>query len=216
MSIKEEKIMVETPLTRMTLLTRIKDETDSDAWREFVQLYGPVVYGYARKRGLGDADAAELMQEVLRSVPRNAETMEYDPNRGTFRDWLFTISHNKICNFHSTQSNRLHRTGDSDSPITTVPDRDEEPDSDWDTEYQRQLAAKAMDRVKHMFRSSIWQAFWKTAVNGRSAQDVGFELKMTPGAVYVAKCRVLVRLREEVRHLHAEAEGWYQGDHLLG
>jgi DNA-directed RNA polymerase specialized sigma24 family protein len=60
--------MVETPLTRMTLLTRIKDETDLDAWREFVRLYGPVVYGFARKRGLGDAEAADLMQEVLRRV----------------------------------------------------------------------------------------------------------------------------------------------------
>jgi DNA-directed RNA polymerase specialized sigma24 family protein len=60
--------MVETPLTRMTLLTRIKGKTDAKAWREFVRLYGPVVYGFARKQGLGDAEAADLMQEVLQSV----------------------------------------------------------------------------------------------------------------------------------------------------
>jgi RNA polymerase sigma factor (sigma-70 family) len=201
--------MVETPLIRMTLLTRIKDETDVDAWREFVRLYGPVVYGFARKRGLGDAEAADLMQEVLRSVPRNAETMEYDPNRGTFRDWLFAVSHNKICNFLSTQSNRPRWAGVSGFPITSGPDREAEPDSDWDTVYQRQFAAKAMDRVKRVFRSSIWQAFWKTAVSGRPVQDVGSELKMTPGAVHVAKCRVLTRLREEVQRLQAEAEGWH-------
>jgi RNA polymerase sigma factor (sigma-70 family) len=200
--------MVETPLTRMTLLTRIKDETDLDAWREFVRLYGPVVYGFARKRGLGDAEAADLMQEVLRSVTRNAETMEYEPKCGTFRGWLFNVTRNKICNFLSAQKNRPRWAGDSGFLITSVPDGEAELDSDWDIEYQRQLAAKARDRVKHAFRSSIWQAFWKTAVDGRTAQDVGLELKMTPGAVYVAKCRVLTRLREEMQRLQVEAESW--------
>jgi RNA polymerase sigma factor (sigma-70 family) len=200
--------MVETPLARMDLHTRIKDEPDVDAWRELVQLYGRVVYGFARKRGLEDAEAAELMQEVLRSVARNAETMEHDPNRGTFHGWLFTVTHNKIGNFLSAKKNRPRWTDDSGFLVASIPDREAEPDSDWDIEYQRQLAAKAMDRMKHVFRPSIWQAFWKTAVDGRPAQDVGLELKMTPGAVYVARCRVLTRLREEVHHLQAEAEAW--------
>jgi RNA polymerase sigma-70 factor (ECF subfamily) len=194
----EEKLMVEIPMTDMTSLTRIKKESDVDAWREFVRLHGPVVYGFARKRGLGDAAAADLMQEVLRSVVRDSETAEYDPKRGTFRSWLFTITRNKICNFHSAQAKRPCRIGD----------RVEEANSDWDVEYERQLAAKAMERVKHVFRSSIWRAFWKTAVDGRPAKDVGLELKMTPGAVYVAKCRVLIRLREEVQRVQAEAEAW--------
>lgn len=200
--------MVETPLTRMTLPTRIKDETGVDAWREFVRLYGPIVYRFARKRGLGDADAADLMQQVLKSVARNVETVEYDPKHGTFRGWLFTVTRNKIGNFLSAQGDCPRWAGDSESLIPSIPDREVEPDSDWDIEYQRQLAAKAMDRVKQVFRSSIWQAFWKTAVDGRPAQDVGLELKMTPGAVHVAKCSVLTRLREEVQRLQAKAEAW--------
>jgi RNA polymerase sigma factor (sigma-70 family) len=204
----EEKLMVETPLIPTTLHTRIKDERDVDSWREFARLYGPVVYGFARKRGLGDAEAADLMQEVLRSVARNAETIEYNPKRRTMRDWLFTVTRDKIGNFLAVQKNCPRRTGDSGFLIASVHDRGAEPDSDWDIEYQRHLAAKAMDRVKHWFRSSIWQAFWKTAVDGRRAQDVGLELKMTPGAVYVAKCRVLIRLREEVQRVQAEAEAW--------
>ena len=71
--------MAEPPLTRVTLLARLKDGRDADAWREFVQLYGPVVYRFARNRGLQDADAADLMQDVMRSVARNAHRMEYDP-----------------------------------------------------------------------------------------------------------------------------------------
>ena len=88
--------MAEPPPTRVTLLARLKDGADADAWREFVHLYGPVVYGFARKRGLQDADAADLMQEVLRSVARNAGRMEYDPKRGTFRGWLNTVTRNNV------------------------------------------------------------------------------------------------------------------------
>src|SRR5580698_4406172 len=108
----EKKLMVETPLTHMTLLTRLKDDVDVDAWRELVRLYGPVVYGFARKRGLGDAEAADLMQEVLRTVARNVETMEYEPQGGTFRGWLFTVTRNKIRNYLSAQKNRPRWTDD--------------------------------------------------------------------------------------------------------
>jgi RNA polymerase sigma-70 factor (ECF subfamily) len=202
--------MAEPPLTRVTLLNRLKDGADADAWREFVHLYGPVVYGFARKRGLQDADAADLMQEVLRSVARNAEKMEYDPSRGTFRGWLYTVTRNKIYNFLNGQRNRPRGTGDSGAQerLDAVPARPEERDDDWDLEYQRQLSAKAMERVRHEFQANTWKAFWGTAVEGRAAQEVGGELKMTPGAVYVAKSRVLARLREEVQRLQAEAEAW--------
>jgi RNA polymerase sigma-70 factor (ECF subfamily) len=202
--------MAEPPPTRVTLLNRLKDGADADAWREFVRLYGPVVYGFARKRGLQDADAADLMQEVLRSVARNADKMEYDPKRGTFRGWLYTVTRNKIYNFLNGQRNRPRAVGDSAAQerLDAVPDRAADPDEDWDREYQRRLSAKAMDRVRTEFQANTWKAFWGTAVEGRPAQDVGAELSMSPGAVYVAKSRVLARLREEVQALQAEAEAW--------
>ena len=202
--------MAEPPPTRVTLLARLKDGADGEAWREFVHLYGPVVYGFARKRGLQDADAADLMQEVLRSVARNAGRMEYDPKRGTFRGWLYTVTRNKVYNFLSGQRNRPRAVGDSGAQerLDAVPDREVERDDDWDIEYQRRLSSKAMDAVKHEFQPNTWKAFWGTAVEGRGAQEVGAELKMTPGAVYVAKSRVLARLRDEVQRLQAEAEAW--------
>ncbi len=202
--------MAEPPLTRVTLLNRLKDGGDTLAWGEFVRLYGPVVYGFARKRGLQDADAADLMQEVMRSVARNAVKMEYDPARGTFRGWLYTVTRNKIYNFLSAQKNRPRGSGDASSQerLDAIPDRTTDRDPDWDVEYQRKLSAKAMERVKHEFQANTWQAFWGTAVEGRGATEVGTELKMTSGAVYVAKSRVLARLREEVQRLQAEAEAW--------
>ena len=196
--------MAEPPLTRVTLLTRLRDGQDGDAWREFFDLYGPVVYRFARNRGLQDADAADLMQDVLRSVARNAHRMEYDPKRGTFRGWLYTVTRNKIYNFLSSQKNRPRASGDSDAyeRLQAAPAREEDgPDADWEREYQQRLTDRAMDLVKDEFQPATWQAFWGTAVEGKAAAEVGVALKMSPGAVYVAKSRVLARLREEVRKM---------------
>src|SRR2546423_11557379 len=87
--------MQESPATRASLLVRLRDGSDADAWREFVHLYAPIIYGFARKRGLQDADAADLMQDVLRSISSAAHRLEYVPNRGTFRGWLVTVTPNK-------------------------------------------------------------------------------------------------------------------------
>ena len=203
--------MAEPPLTRVSLLNRLKDGGDNQAWTAFVRLYGPVIYGFARKRGLQDADAADLMQEVMRSVARNAEKLDYDPNRGTFRGWLYTVTRNKIYNFLSAQKNRARAVGDSANHerLEAIPGRvDAEADADWDREYQRRMSARAMERVKGEFQSNTWRAFWGTAVEGRPAAEVGTDLEMTPGAVYVAKSRVLARLRTEVQRLQSEAEAW--------
>jgi RNA polymerase sigma factor (sigma-70 family) len=198
--------MAELPVTRVTLLARLRDGNDADAWREFVALYAPVVYGFARKRGLQDADAADLMQDVLRSVAAHMPQLEYDRAKGTFRGWLYTITRNKVYNFLNSQRRRPRGTGDSGAQqrLEQEPNRDGEPDADWEREYQKRLADQAMERVRGEFQPATWQAFWKTAVDGRGAQQVAAELKMSPGAVYVAKSRVLSRLREEVQVLQEE------------
>lgn len=200
--------MAEAPATRITLLNRIRETDDADAWAEFARLYGPVVYGFARKRGLQDADASDLVQEVLRSVARNAHRINYDPKRGTFRGWLYTVTRNKVYNFLSANKNRPKGSGDSSAQerLDQLAGKPDEAEAEWELEYQRRLSAKAMERVKHEFQANTWQAFWGTAVDGRGAAEVGKELKMTSGAVYVAKSRVLARLREEIQQLMAEAE----------
>lgn len=200
----------EMPVTRVTLLARLKDGSDADAWREFVHLYGPVVYGFARKRGLQDTDAADLMQEVLRSVARHAGKFTYDPSRGTFGGWLYTVTRNKTFNFLAGQRKRPRGTGARTTweQLYAMPDESSDPDGDWELEYRRRLAARAMDAIKPEFQANSWKAFWGTAVEGRAAQVVGAELGMTPGAAYVAKSRVLARLREEVERMQAVAELW--------
>src|SRR6266404_739698 len=139
----------ESPLTRASLLVQIRDGANHAAWQEFVKLYGPVVYGFARKRGLQDADAADLMQDVMRSVSSAIGKLDYDRNQGTFRGWLFTITRNKIFNFLSARRIRPQGSGDT----TTNRLLDSQPDANdgsetWEIEYQRRLAAIAMERVK--------------------------------------------------------------------
>src|SRR5437773_12028809 len=103
----------DSPLTRASLLVQIRDGTNHAAWREFVNLYGPIVYGFARKRGLQDADAADLMQDVLRSVSLAIGRLDYDRNQGTFRGWLFTITRNKVFNFLAARRIRPQASGDT-------------------------------------------------------------------------------------------------------
>jgi RNA polymerase sigma factor (sigma-70 family) len=200
--------MLDAPPTRASLLVRIRDGRDHDAWRQFVELYAPMVYGFARKRGLQDADAADVMQDVLRSVAGAAARLNYDPSRGSFRGWLYTVARNKIFNFLEAGSRRLGR-GSGDTGVREKLEAQPEPEmglaASWEEEYERSLADVAMRRVQKEVQPNTWQAFWQTAVEGRPAREAGEALGLSAGAVYVARSRVLARLKEEVQRLREEA-----------
>jgi RNA polymerase sigma factor (sigma-70 family) len=197
----------DSPLTRASLLVQLRDGSNQAAWREFVKLYGPVVYGFARKRGLQDADAADLMQDVMRSVSAAIVRLDYDRNQGTFRGWLFTISRNKIFNFLSARRIRPQGSGDSGTNrlLDAHPDDHESADA-WEIEYQRRLASLAMERIQSEFQEKSWKAFWLTAVEGQAAGEVSKQLGLSAGAIYVAKSRVLARLKEEVEAMQRQEE----------
>lgn len=198
----------DSPQTRASLLVQLRDGANHGAWQEFINLYGPVIYGFARKRGLQDADAADLMQEVMRSVTGAIGRLDYDPTQGTFRGWLFTITRNKIFNFLSARRNRPQGSGDTTTNrlLETHPDASDGANA-WEIEYQRRLAALAMERVKGEFQEKTWRAFWLTAVEGLATSDVAGEVGLSPGAIYVARSRVLARLKEEVESLQQQEEG---------
>jgi RNA polymerase sigma-70 factor (ECF subfamily) len=196
--------MVEAPLTRASLLVRIRDRRDQAAWQQFVQLYAPVVYGFARKRGLQDADAADVMQDVLARIAGAVARLEYDPARGSFRGWLYTVARNKIFNFLESNRHKLGKgTGDSAARerLEAVAGPEWELAESWDDQYERNLAALAMQRVQRDVQPATWQAFWQTAMESKHARQVGEALGMSAGAVYVARSRVLARLREEIDKL---------------
>lgn len=195
------------PLTRVSLLVQIRDQGNRAAWQEFTALYGPVIYGFARKRGLQDADAADLMQDVLRSISTAIGRLDYDRRRGTFRGWLFTITRNKVFNFLSARKIRPQGSGDmtTNQLLNQHPDENDGAET-WELEYQRRLASIAMQRVKGDFQENTWQAFWLTAVEGKPVAEVARQLGMSAGAIYVAKSRVLARLKEEVEAIERAEE----------
>lgn len=197
----------DSPLTRASLLVQLRDGANHTAWHEFMRLYGPVVYGFARKRGLQDADAADVTQDVLRSVSTSIGRLDYDRKHGTFRGWLFTITRNKVFNFLSARRIRPQGSGDT----TTNKLLDSHPDGTdasetWELEYQRRLTALAMERVRSEFQENTWQAFWQTAVEGKAAADVAKTVGISAGAIYVAKSRVLARLKAEVESIRQQEE----------
>lgn len=196
--------MEESPATRVSLLLRIRDPKDADAWRQFVQAYAPVVYGFARKRGLQDADAADLMQEVFRSVAGAAPRLEYDPKRGSFRGWLYTVTRNKIYSFLDGRKRQPQGTGDSGAQERLQEEPDDGAEAVWDQEYERRLFEWAAEQVRGEFRETTWKAFWMTAVDGVDPREAAGQLGLSPGAVYVAKSRVLARLREKIQQLQGE------------
>lgn len=197
----------ESPLTRVSLLVQIRDGANHSAWQEFVNLYGPVVYGFARKRGLQDADAADIVQDVLRSISSAIGRLDYDRHQGTFRGWLFTITRNKVFNFLSARRIRPLAAGDSSTGRLLDAQAAESDGADeWELEYQRRLAAIALDRIRSEFSATSWQAFWLTGVEGIAAAEAARQVGISPGAVYVAKSRVLARLRDEVESMRQQEE----------
>ena len=198
--------MRDSPATRHSLLVRIRDARDNQAWSQFVDIYAPLIFRFARRHGLQDADAADLSQDVLRTVVRAAPQLDYDPTKGSFRGWLFTVVRNRLRDWIDSQRRHPRGSGDTGEQelLEAQPDRDHEAAAQWDREYQRRLFSWAAEQVRIDFDNSSWRAFWATAVEGTSPKDVAAELGMSLGAVYIAKSRVLARLKEKIRQFECD------------
>jgi RNA polymerase sigma-70 factor (ECF subfamily) len=196
--------MADALLTHPSLLARLDDPKDRLAWQQFVDLYGSLVYGFARQRGLQDADAADLTQEVLLAIAQTAGHWRYDPKRGSFRGWLYGITRNEISQFlHSRQSQPL---GSGDTTMHQRLAEEPEPESEaiWEREYQQHLFRLAAAQIQKNFSATTWKAFWQTAVEGAAGAVVAAELGISVGAVYVARSRVLARLTEVIQQMRME------------
>ena len=192
--------MPQLPTTRFTLLARLAEPANQAAWEEFVAVYEPAVYGFARKKGLQDADARDLCQDVLRAVALAIERWVPDPRRGSFRAWMFRIARNMLINFCATRKRQARGSGDSrlQQVLAELPARESADSALYDTEYRRQLFLWAAGQVRGEFAGSTWQAFWQTAVEGRDTKSVSAQLGISAGAIYIARSRVIARLRQRI------------------
>ena len=195
--------MAEAASTQVSLLIRLHNSEDDQAWSQFVEIYSPLVFSFARRCGLQDSDASDLVQEVMREVTKSISSFRYDPEIGKFRSWLYKIAKRTISRVQKKQSKQPIATGDSASfrILENHPDSHDEVQEYWDREYQRQLVDWAVDRIRSHFSDDTWQAFWLTSVEEQLPQEVAERLSMSVGSVYVAKSRVKKRLAEKIREI---------------
>lgn len=186
------------PLTRPSLLVRLRDARDEEAWAEFTAVYEPVIYRMTKRRGMQDADAREVVQEVLMSVASAIDRFDTDAT-GSFRGWLSRITRNATIDRFRALASR-HETIDASGVLRKLDDaaRGEKIEDEFEQDRRKQLFRWAAGQVRRGTGETKWMAFWKTSIDGISITEVALELGISEGAVYVARCRILKRIRELV------------------
>ncbi len=176
---------------------RLPQVADREAWEEFVSVYEPFIYSFARRRGLDDSEAQDTVQRVMIAVLKSVERWKPEANGPKFRNWLFTIARNQVLN-SQLRSRRNAACGGTTSLdiLNSIPDPGS---SQTDAlEFRREVILFAASRIRKHVEPVTWEAFWRTAVLGESAQSVAIELEIGIASVYAARSRVTSRLREQV------------------
>jgi RNA polymerase sigma-70 factor (ECF subfamily) len=182
--------------TSASLLQRLRRPDDPAAWARFVQLYVPLLWYWARRTGLQEADAADLVQEVLILLYQKLPEFTYDGQR-SFRNWLRTVTLNK---WRESRRRRSPVPVEGGNALDAVACPDETLAIE-EAEYRRHLVGQALEVLKGEFSATTWKAFEEYVLAGRPAEEVAAELGARPGTVYAARSRVLSRLRQELAGL---------------
>lgn len=200
--------MTVAPNTRNSLIARLSDITDHDAWREFATLYDPFIYRQARRYGLQHADARETVQEILIAVSKAVCKFEVSPDRGRFRTWLYAVGRN-VCLQYLSRLRSRERSGENTelaALLAAVPSPDPLESRELELELQRHMFVAISQQIRSEFQPKTWTAFWQTAVENHSVQVVADGLTMSVGSVYVARSRVMARLKQRVQDAMLEDE----------
>jgi len=189
------------PATNETLLARVRDPQDLQAWAEFVSIYRPLLYRVGRRHGLQDVDAQNLVQDVLQKVMRQVEQWESGKPSGGLRRWLATVARNTAIDAIRRVRPDAARGGTSiHEQLQDLADHPDPSEDELRRELDRQAFRWAAARIHHEFTDSTWSAFWQTMVEGESCNDVAESTGRTLGSIYTARSRVMQRLKEVVNH----------------
>jgi RNA polymerase sigma-70 factor, ECF subfamily len=191
--------------TSRSLLMRLKGG-DAAAWERLASLYAPLVYHWCREMRLAEQDVPDVFQQVFQAVSSHIQTFHKDRPGDTFRNWLRTITRNKVRDHFRRSAKQARAAGGTDAQIyfsqlaAVSADAEEADDGDAHDEEEeiRHLLRGALQLVREQVQPQTWLAFWKVVVEGKTPEEVGEELAMRPGTVRVAKSRVLSRLRSEL------------------
>lgn len=182
--------------TRASLILRLGDPADDEAWDQFLTIYEPMLFSLASRWGLQAADAQEVVQETLLGVSKSIDSFQQG-RTGSFRAWLSTITRNKLADHLAKSSRQTQGSGDTDVHRWLNEQANENSSASvWDWQHKKQVFAWAANRVQKQVSWKTWQAFHRTSVLGDSIQEVAADLRMQEGMVYVARSRVMARLRQ--------------------
>jgi RNA polymerase sigma-70 factor (ECF subfamily) len=178
--------------TSASLLDRLRQPEQTAAWERFVELYTPLLYDWARRMGLQETDAADLVQEVFALLLQKLPGFTYD-RHGSFRGWLRKVTLNKW-----RELQRRRPLPAIDGAALAAQADPGTADTFWEAEYRQHLVGRVLELIRAEFQPATWQAFWECVVAGRPAADVARQHGLSLNAVYLAKSRVLRRLRREL------------------
>jgi RNA polymerase sigma-70 factor (ECF subfamily) len=188
--------------TSVSLLERLRLQPDGPSWRRLVDLYTPLIHGWLRRYCVQQQDADDLVQEVLTRVIRELPHFEHDNRHGAFRCWLRTITVNQLRAFWRSRNHRpLVGAPDLEARIDQLEDPASHLSQLWDQEHDRHVLRRLLELVEPEFTPATWLAFRRVALDGVPASAASQELGLSVNAVWLAKSRVLRRLREESRGL---------------
>ena len=185
--------------TSLSLLAQLNQAGDGSAWSRLVTIYTPLIRNWLMQRGAKEQDADDVSQEVLAVVVRRMPEFQHNQRTGAFRAWLRTITVNCLRDFWKTRKN--HPLGSGDSEMHEMLNQLSDPDSAlsqlWNEEHDRHVTRQLLQLIRDRFDSKTWQAFELYALQNLPADEVAKQLGITNNAVFIAKSRVLTRLRQE-------------------
>ena len=185
--------------TSLSLLAQLRHDPSTDGWARLQRLYEPLVHNWLKRYGLQRSDADDVTQEVLIAISDNIRTFEHNGRTGAFRAWVRGILVNRLRRFWRSRSNRTVATGDTNIELRLA--ELEDPASEislvWNREHDQHVLRELLAIVEPLFEPTTWMAFLKVTFDGVKAGDVATELGISRNAVFIAKSRVLSRLRQE-------------------
>ena len=200
--------MPDFPETNSSLIARVKDLGDGVAWAEFLGIYQPVVFRMARRRGLQDADAQDVMQQVFLSISRSIDGWIPGESQPQFRAWLTTIARNAITKALARRPRDAATGSTSMVELLGAQPDPTETTAEIFSEARKEMVRWATEQIRSEFSEVTWKVFWQTAIEGVAAAQVAKATGRSTGAVYVARFRVMARLKEKVlevsQHWHLQ------------
>jgi RNA polymerase sigma factor (sigma-70 family) len=192
--------------TRASLIARLKNWQDHASWQEFFDTYWKLIYGVARKSGMSDAEAQDVVQETVVSVARHMPGFQYDPAVGSFKAWLLNMTRWRIIdqvrkrtpeNFHDSPSQ-----GTGTGTVERVIDpKGGELEKEWDAEWENNLLDAAVTNVKRKLDPQKYQIFDFYVNKAWPAEEVAGRFQISVDQVYLAKCRITDLIKAEVARL---------------